>query len=324
MTEEPKCAEKQPHPPVDSASAPLRAAPVAQNVLELIGSTPLIRLARLEATPGACVWAKAEFMNPAGSVKDRPALFMIQAAEAAGLLRPGATLVEATSGNTGISLAMIAAVRGYRCILVMPEDMSLERRHIMRAYGAEIALTSATEGMIAAVRHAEKLVQDTPGAFMPSQFDNPANPESHYVGTANEIADQLAGRVDAFVAGVGTGGTLTGVARRLRERLGNVRIIAVEPKGSPVLSGGRPGLHAIQGLGAGFVPAILDRQIIDEIFTVTDVAAERMARRLAHSEGLLVGPSAGANVHVACAVAQRLGVGNVVTILCDSGERYLF
>lgn len=300
------------------------APPAAESVLELIGRTPLVRLTRLSPSGAASVWGKAEFMNPAGSVKDRPALSMIQAAEAAGQLSAGATLVEATSGNTGISLAMIAAVRGYRCILVMPEDMSLERRHIMRAYGAEIALTPASDGMIAAVRHAEKLVKETPGAFMPGQFDNPANPESHYVGTADELIEQLSGRVDAFVAGVGTGGTVTGVARRLRERLGKVLIVAVEPKSSAVLSGGRAGLHAIQGLGAGFVPSILDRDAIDEIMTVSDVAAERTARRLAQEEGLLVGPSAGANVHAACTVAQRFTSGNVVTILCDSGERYLF
>jgi cysteine synthase A len=306
--------------PPSSVGAP----PAAQSVLELIGRTPLVRLSRMEAAGGAHVWGKAEFMNPAGSVKDRPSLFMIEAAEKAGLLAAGATLVEATSGNTGISLAMIAAVRGYRCILVMPEDMSLERRHIMRAYGAEIALTPASDGMIAAVRHAEKLVKETKGAFMPSQFNNPANPSSHYMGTARELIEQLSGRIDVFVAGVGTGGTITGVARCLRERLGNVHIVAVEPKSSPVLSGGKPGLHAIQGLGAGFVPSILDLSVIDEIQTVSDVAAERAARRLAQSEGLLVGPSAGANVHVACTVAQRLTSGNVVTILCDSGERYLF
>jgi cysteine synthase A len=302
----------------------LTAAPVAQSVLELIGRTPLVRLSRVEPPGGACVWGKAEFMNPAGSVKDRPALYMIEAAEKSGRLKPGALIVEATSGNTGISLAMIAAVRGYRCVLVMPEDMSLERRHIMRAYGAEIALTPATDGMIAAVRHAEKLVQQTPGAFMPSQFENPANPASHYLGTAVELIEQLAGRIDVFVAGVGTGGTITGVARCLRERLEGVRIVAVEPKSSPVLSGGKPGLHAIQGLGAGFVPSILDRKVIDEIVTVSDVAAERTARRLAQAEGLLVGPSAGANVHVACAIAEKMPSGNVVTILCDSGERYLF
>lgn len=317
----PRTAKNTPSGPLAS---PAPSAPVASSVLELVGRTPLVRLSRMESPGGASVWGKAEFMNPAGSVKDRPALSMIEAAEKSGLLEPGSTLVEATSGNTGISLAMIAAVRGYRCILVMPEDMSLERRHIMRAYGAEIALTPASEGMIAAVRHAEKLVRETPGAFMPTQFENPANPESHYVGTANELIDQLAGRIDVFVAGVGTGGTITGVARRLRERLGKVHVVAVEPKASPVLSGGKAGLHAIQGLGAGFVPSILDRALIDEIVTVSDVAAERTARRLAQSEGLLVGPSAGANVHVACNVAQRLPSGNVVTILCDSGERYLF
>ena len=205
------------------------SAPVARSVLELIGRTPLVHLSRVEPGGGARVWGKAEFLNPAGSAKDRPALSMIEAAEKSGKLEPGATLVEATSGNTGISLAMIAAVRGYRCILVMPEDMSLERRHIMRAYGAEIALTPATDGMLAAVRHAEKLVRTTPGAFMPSQFDNPANPLSHYTGTANELIEQLDGRIDAFVAGVGTGGTLTGVARCLRERLEGVLIVAVEP-----------------------------------------------------------------------------------------------
>jgi cysteine synthase len=298
---------------------------VARNVLELIGRTPLVRLARMETPPSAQLWGKAEFLNPAGSVKDRPAFSMIQAAEAAGALQPGATLIEATSGNTGISLAMIAAVRGYRCILVMPEDMSLERRHIMRAYGAEIALTTASDGMLGAVKHAEKLLRETPGAFMPRQFENPANPACHYRDTAQEIFAQLSGNIAAFVAGVGTGGTLTGVGRCLRERLSSVRIVAVEPKNSPVLSGGRAGLHSIQGLGAGFVPTILDRGVIDEVVTVTDAAAERSARRLAQTEGLLVGPSAGANVYAAAAIAQRLPPGsNVVTILCDSGERYLF
>jgi cysteine synthase A len=297
---------------------------VAHDVLELIGRTPLLRLGRVGPERGATVWAKAELLNPAGSVKDRPALAMIQAAERDGRLKSGATIVEATSGNTGISLAMIAAVRGYRCVLVMPEDMSLERRYIMRAYGAEIALTPAAEGMTGAMTHAARLVRETPGAFMPSQFDNLANPQSHYRGTAQEILEQLAGQVHAFVAGVGTGGTVTGVGRALRERVAGVRIVAVEPKGSSVLSGGRPGLHAIQGLGAGFVPSILDRSVIDEVVTVSDAAAERMAKRLAQEEGILVGPSAGANVHVACAVAQRLTSGNVVTVLCDSGERYLF
>jgi cysteine synthase A len=249
---------------------------------------------------------------------------MVQAAEAAGHLRKGSTIVEATSGNTGISLAMIAAVRGYACVLVMPEDMSLERRYIMRAYGAQIALTPATAGMSAAVDKARQLVQETPGAFMPSQFENAANPESHYRGTARELLEQLDGRIDVFVAGVGTGGTVTGVGRYLKEALARVRVVAVEPKSSPVLSGGEPGMHTIQGLGAGFVPAILDRSVIDDVVTVSDVAAQRAAHRLATDEGLLVGPSAGANVCVACSVAREMSGGNVVTVLCDSGERYLF
>ena len=322
MTEGPEAPSSSGgEPPLDAEQRGI----CAESVLELIGRTPLVRLARMETAPSARVWGKAEFLNPAGSVKDRPALSMIQAAEASGKLSPGATLIEATSGNTGISLAMISAVRGYRCVLVMPEDMSLERRHIMRAYGAEIALTAASDGMLGAVRHAEKLLRETPGAFMPRQFENAANPASHYRGTANEILSQLGGSVDAFVAGVGTGGTLTGVGRCLRERLGRVQIVAVEPKNSPVLSGGRAGPHSIQGLGAGFVPPILDRAVIDEIVTVSDTVAERTARRLAQAEGLLVGPSAGANVYAACAVAQRLPPSsNVVTILCDSGERYLF
>jgi cysteine synthase len=324
MTERPD-ARSEMAADAPSVSASRTPGCVAQSVLEVIGSTPLVRLTRMELPPSGRVWGKAEFLNPAGSVKDRPALSMIQAAEAAGQLQAGATLIEATSGNTGISLAMIAAVRGYRCVLVMPEDMSQERRHIMRAYGAEIALTAAADGMLGAVRHAEKLLRETPGAFMPRQFENPANPASHYRGTAQEIVAQLDGRVDAFVAGVGTGGTLTGVGRCLRERLSTIRIVAVEPKNSPVLSGGRAGVHGIQGLGAGFVPANLDRSLIDEVITVSDAAAERSARRLAQEEGLLVGPSAGANVFAACAVAQRLPPSsNVVTILCDSGERYLF
>jgi cysteine synthase A len=297
---------------------------VSDDALGLIAMTPLVRLARV-AQPGATVWAKAEFMNPAGSVKDRPALAMIVAAERDGRLRPGAMIVEATSGNTGISLAMIAAVRGYRCTLVMPEDMSLERRYILRAYGADIVLTPAGDGMSGAVSRAQGLLAENPEAFMPSQFRNEANPLSHEQGTAREILEQTGGKVAAFVAGVGTGGTITGVAHVFRKELGSaVRIVAVEPANSAVLGGKPPGMHGIQGLGAGFVPEILDRKMIDEVVEVTDVAAERMARRLAREEGLLVGPSSGANVHAACEVAARLGSGNVVTVLCDSGERYLF
>jgi len=298
---------------------------VADDALALIANTPLVRLGRVGPAGGATVWAKAELMNPAGSVKDRPALSMITEAERSGRLAAGATIVEATSGNTGISLAMIAAVRGYRCVLVMPEDMSLERRYILRAYGADIVLTPAADGMTGAVSRARQVMDETPGAFMPSQFSNPANPLSHERTTAVEILEQTGGEVAAFVSGVGTGGTITGVGRVLREKLGkNVMIVAVEPAQSAVLSGKPAGMHGIQGLGAGFVPQILERGLLDRVIEVSDVAAERMARRLAREEGLLVGPSSGANVHVACEVAAELGKGNVVTVLCDSGERYLF
>jgi cysteine synthase A len=298
--------------------------PVIEDALDLVGGTPLVRLARVSPPGGGVVWGKLESHNLAGSVKDRPALAMVEAAEASGALGSGGTIIEATSGNTGISLAMIAAVRGYRCVLVMPDDMSLERRYILRAYGAEVVLTPALEGMHGAVLRAKTLLASTAGAWMPKQFENPENPSAHARTTAEEILAQTGGDVAAFVAGVGTGGTLTGVGRVLRERLGaSVQIIAVEPQGSAVISGGEPGLHGIQGLGAGFVPAILDRSLITRVVTVGDVVAERMASRLAREEGLLVGPSAGANVHAAAEIAKSVS-GRVVTILCDSGERYLF
>jgi cysteine synthase len=298
---------------------------VADDALALIGSTPLVRLGRVSPSGGATVWVKVEIANPAGSVKDRPALSMILGAESAGELKQGATLVEATSGNTGISLAMIAAVRGYRCVLVMPEDMSLERRYILRAYGADIVLTPAAEGMSGAVSRARQILKDTQGAFMPSQFANPNNPIAHEQGTALEIIEQTSGSIAAFVSGVGTGGTITGVGRVLRSKFAkNVLIVGVEPTGSAVLSGKAPGMHGIQGIGAGFIPEILDRNVIDRVVEVSDVAAERMVRRLAREEGFLVGPSSGANVHVACEIAGEVGKGNVVTLLCDSGERYLF
>lgn len=299
---------------------------VADDALGLIAGTPLVRLSRLSPQGGATVWAKCEFMNPGGSVKDRPALFMVLEAERTGLLAEGRTIVEATSGNTGISLAMIAAARGHRCIVVMPEDMSLERRYILRAYGAEVELTPADRGMAGAVERARRIVQDIPGAFLASQFENLQNAEAHAQTTAREIFEQLEGNITAFVAGVGTGGTLTGVVRTLKSELAlqDLHAVAVEPAASAVLSGGRPGLHGIQGLGAGFVPAILDRSTIDEVITVTDIAAERMAGQLARRSGLMVGPSAGANVHAAIEVARRYTSGNVVTILCDSGERYLY
>ncbi|MBK7586577.1 MAG: cysteine synthase A [Myxococcales bacterium] len=297
---------------------------VADDVLGLIGSTPLVRLGRLSPEGGATLFGKCELLNPAGSVKDRPALGMVLGAERTAKLAPGATLIEATSGNTGISLAMIAAVRGYRCVLVMPEDMSLERRYILRAYGAEIVLTQAAGGMSAAVAKALELLAQTPGAFMPSQFDNPDNPESHARSTALELIEQTGGQIAAFVAGVGTGGTVSGVGRVLKATLPSVRVVAVEPQASAVLSGKSPGPHGIQGLGAGFVPKTFDRSVVDQVVVVSDVAAERMARRLAREEGLLVGPSSGANVHAAAEVALAVGTGTVVTILCDSGERYLF
>lgn len=319
-------AMSKPHEPATGPSGPRSVARVVDSALDLVGETPLVRLARVSPPDGGTVWAKLESQNPAGSVKDRPALAMIRAAERAGIIGEGATIVEATSGNTGISLAMISAVRGYRCVLVMPEDMSLERRYVLRAYGAEIVLTPAVDGMAAAVEKARAIASTTPNAFMPRQFENAENPAAHATSTGLEIWEQTEGRLDAFVAGVGTGGTITGVARALREKAGAraLAIVAVEPSASAVLSGKPPGMHGIQGLGAGFVPPILDRSLVDEVMPVSDVAAQRMARRLAREEGLLVGPSSGANVHAAVEVARRTPGGRVVTILCDSGERYLY
>ena len=308
------------------------AGPVVTDALALIGATPLVRLARVSPKSGerdtrenpGVVYGKLESKNPGGSVKDRAALSMVLLAEQERKLEPGATIIEATSGNTGISLAMIAAVRGYKCVVVMPEDMSLERRYILRAYGAEIVLTPAEGGMAGAVARAAELLESTRGGWMSRQFENPANPSAHACATGLEILAQVGEDITAFVTGVGTGGTLTGCGRVLREHLTHpVRIVAVEPAASAVLSGHAPGSHGIQGLGAGFVPPNLDRSLVDEIITVTDVAAERMARRLAREEGLLVGPSSGANVHAAVEVARRIG-GTIVTILPDSGERYLF
>ena len=293
---------------------------VLGSILELIGNTPLVELRRIPPA-GTRIVVKLEAQNPSGSVKDRPAMAMVEAAEASGELAEGSVVVEATSGNTGIALAMICAVRGYRCVLVMPEDMSVERRRILRAYGAELVITAAEEGMAGAVAEAQSIVARTERAFMPRQFDNPANPEVHARTTAREILDGVPD-LAAFVVGVGTGGTLTGVAGVLRRERPDVLVVAVEPARSAVLSGGEPGLHGIQGLGAGFVPKVLDRSLIGEVVTVSDIAADKMARRLAREEGFLVGPSSGANVHVACEIATRVK-GPVVTFLCDNGERYL-
>ncbi len=297
---------------------------VLDGVIDWIGETPLVRLHKLSPEGGAAVLGKLESANPSASVKDRAALAMVLAAERDGTIGPGATIVEATSGNTGISLAMIAAVRGYRCVLVMPEDMSVARRLVLRSYGADVHLTQATDGMGGAVEEAHRIVRDTAGAWMPDQFTNPANPDIHESTTGAEIWKQTGGSVDAFVAGVGTGGTVTGVARALKRHNPGCLIVAVEPKASAVLSGGRPGLHGIQGLGAGFIPDVLDRSLLDEVMTVSDVEADRMMRLLGREEGLLLGPSAGANVHAAVELASRLSPEQqVVTILCDTGERYV-
>ncbi len=297
---------------------------IAASALELIGNTPLVRLDRLRPAGSAEVVAKLESLNPAGSVKDRIALAMIEDAEERGVLRPGATIVEPTSGNTGIGLAMVAAVKGFKLILTMPDDMSPERRKLLQRYGAQLILTPAIEGMTGAVFAAEELTARNPDYFMPQQFNNPANPAVHRRTTAIEILRDTAERLDAFVAGVGTGGTITGVGEVLKEKLPNVLIVAVEPARSPVLAGGKPGLHAIQGIGASFVPGVLNREIYDELIAVKDEEAIETAKAIARSEGLLVGISAGANVHAAIQVARRLGEGKrVVTVLPDTGERYL-
>jgi cysteine synthase A len=297
---------------------------IAASVLELVGNTPLIRLNRLPKPGGATVLAKVESLNPGGSVKDRIAVSMTEDAERRGLLKPGSIIVEPTSGNTGIGLAIVAAVRGYRLILTMPDDMSVERQRLLSRLGAELHLTPAIEGMTGAVYAAQELVREHPDYFMPQQFENPANPEVHRRTTALEILDATKGRVHAFVAGVGTGGTITGVGEVLKEKVPGVRIVGVEPARSPVLSGGRARPHAIQGIGASFVPGVLNTKILDEIIQVRDEDAITTAKRLAQAEGLLVGVSAGAAVFAACGVAARLPADQVVvTVLPDTGERYL-
>ena len=295
-----------------------------KQITELIGRTPLVRLNQLSPEGGATVYAKVESFNPGGSVKDRICLNMINEAERQGKLKPGGTIVEPTSGNTGIGLALIAAVRGYKLILVMPESMSMERASLLSSYGAQLVLTAAWEGMKGSIKEAESIIAQNPSYFMPDQFSNPANPAMHRQTTALEIWESLDGRIDAFVAAVGTGGTITGCGEVFKQRNAHIRVVAVEPSGSPVLSGGDPGPHKIQGIGAGFVPKVLNRSILDGVVTVTDDQAYQTAKLLAKREGLLVGISSGANVFAAQKVAQEIGIGkNVVTILCDTGERYI-
>ncbi len=291
--------------------------------LELIGHTPVVRLNRIPAPDGAEVWGKLESFNPAGSVKDRIALGMVEDAERRGALQPGDTIIEATSGNTGVGLACVAALKGYNLVLTMPEPASQEWRGVLAAYGATVVLTPEDEGMQGAVDRAERLQRERRGWFMPQQFRNPANPASHRRTTGPEILAQFP-TLDAFVAGVGTGGTITGVSAALRAARPEARIYAVEPAASPVLSGGQPGPHQICGIGAGFVPDTLDRGAYDEVIQVRESDAAEFARRLALEEGILVGITAGANTWAAVQVAERLGLGKtVLTILCDRGERYL-
>ncbi len=295
---------------------------VGNSVADLVGQTPIVKLNRLVDENSAEVYLKLEYFNPGSSVKDRIALAMIEAAEEEGVIKPGDTIIEPTSGNTGIGLAMIAAAKGYKAVFVMPETMSLERRNLLRAYGAELVLTPGPEGMKGAIAKAEELVQQH-GYFLPQQFKNQANPEVHRRTTGKEIAEQM-DQLDAFVAGIGTGGTITGAGPVLREKFPEVKIYAVEPKDSPVLSGGKPGPHKLQGLGAGFVPDVLDTQVYDEVIQVEAENAFAYARRAAREEGILGGISSGAAIYAAVEVAKKLGKGKkVLAIVPDNGERYL-
>ncbi len=296
----------------------------ANNIVELIGQTPIVRLNRVIPEGAAQIWAKLESFNPGGSVKDRIAANMIRRAEEAGALKPGGTIVEPTSGNTGVGLAMVAAAKGYRCILVMPDTMSIERRRLLSMYGAELVLTPGAQGMKGAIAAAADLVAENPDYFMPQQFENSANPEIHRQTTAQEIWEQMDGALDVFVAGVGTGGTVTGVGAVLKEKIPNLKVVAVEPTSSPVLSGGNPGPHKIQGIGAGFVPQVLDTDVIDQVTKIDDSAAFTMAGRLAREEGILAGVSSGAAVAAAIEAAREAGPDKkVLVVLPDTGERYL-
>nr|WP_240421435.1 cysteine synthase A [Paenibacillus periandrae] len=297
---------------------------MVNNVTELIGDTPAVRIRRLAGEDDAEVYVKLEYMNPSGSVKDRAAYNLILQAELDGLLKPGATIIEPTSGNTGIGLAMNAAAKGYKAILIMPDNMTKERINILKAYGAQVVLTPAAERMPGAIRKALELRDQIQDSFIPQQFENKANPDIHRTTTAVEILEQMEGRLDAFVATSGTGGTITGTGEVLREKLPAIRIYVVEPKGSPVLSGGEPGPHKLVGTSPGFVPAILNTDVYDEIVQVSDEDALNTTRQLATQEGILVGPSAGASVWTALQVAKKLGKGKrILCIAPDTGERYL-
>jgi cysteine synthase A len=297
---------------------------MVQNITELIGDTPAVRINRLVGENDAEVYVKLEYFNPSRSVKDRAAYNMIAQAEKEGILKPGATIIEPTSGNTGIGLAMNAAAKGYRAILVMPDNMTKERINILKAYGAEVVLTPAEERMPGAIRKALELKEQIPGSFIPQQFENPSNPDIHRHTTALEIIEQMEGRLDAFVATSGTGGTITGTGETLKQKLPGIRIYVVEPKGSPVLSGGKPGPHKLVGTSPGFVPPILNQDVYDEIVQVSDDDALETVRELARKEGILVGPSSGASVWTALQVARKLGKGKrVLCIAPDTGERYL-
>ncbi|MDF1509544.1 cysteine synthase A [Robertmurraya sp. DFI.2.37] len=296
---------------------------VANSITELVGQTPIVKLNRLVDENSADVYLKLEYMNPGSSVKDRIALAMIEAAEEAGKLKEGDTIIEPTSGNTGIGLAMVAAAKGYKAILVMPETMSLERRNLLRAYGAELVLTPGPEGMGGAIRKAEELAKEH-GYFMPQQFENFANPEVHRRTTGKEIVEQVGEQLDAFISGIGTGGTITGAGAVLKEHYPNIKIYAVEPADSPVLSGGKPGPHKIQGIGAGFVPKVLNTDVYDEVLKITNEESFEYARRAAKEEGILGGISSGAAISAALKVAKELGKGKkVLAVIPSNGERYL-
>ncbi len=301
-----------------------KGAKITDSIVELIGNTPLVRLNRIVGSDSAEILVKLESANPGGSVKDRICLSMIEGAEEKGLLKPGSTIIEPTSGNTGIGLAMIAAVKGYRCVLTMPETMSVERISILQFYGAEVILTPGAEGMSGAIKKAEELNKSTPTSFMPQQFNNEANPDIHRKTTAKEILDATKGRIDAFIAGIGTGGTITGVGEVLKKHNKNIKIIGLEPSASAVLSGNDPGPHKIQGIGAGFVPEVLNKEVVDEIIQVDDADAYKTAKELSIKEGISAGISSGAAVWASLKVAHSLGKGKVVvTILPDSWQKYL-